>query len=181
MANKKNKNVLLTITFVLTILNMALNVFAGLAITFNFFGVTDYYNSMMSQIVEGYDISMYSTSMYINMIFAVGVSIYASIFYYKGIKYRVSNKQYGKMMIYYAIMQILFSAYISGLFALITAIVMINKKPAPIDEKANAQSFLSEYKFMAMSEAVTRLKELRASGAISEEEYYANLNKILEG
>ena len=56
---------------------------------------------------------------------------------------------------------------------------MINKKPTIA--KSQEQSFLSDYKLMAMSEAVTRLKELRATGAISEEEYYANLNKILEG
>lgn len=181
MTNKRNKNVLLTITFGLTVLNILLNVFIAITLSFNLFGFVDYYNGIMSTVIEGYDISQYTTTLYINMIFTVGINIYASIFYFKGIKYRVSNKQYGKMIIYYSIMQLLFSTYIAGIFALITGIVMTNKKVAPIDEKATAQSFLSDYKFMAMSEAVTRLKELRASGAISEEEYYANLNKILEG
>lgn len=183
MAKKKNKNVMLTITFVLTIINVVLNVFVGFVLALNLFGMVDYLNSVMIAIGEEYGISSYLTSMYINLVFTVGVNIYASIFYFKGIKYRVNNKQYGKTMVYYGIIQILFSAYLAGIFALITAIVMLNKKSAPvdIDEKANSQSFLSDYKFMAMSEAVTRLKELRASGAISEEEYYANLNKILEG
>lgn len=183
MAKKKNKNVLLIITFVLTILNMALNIFAGISLAFNLFGIVDYLNEIVAMAIEGYDINAYITSLYFSMILTIGANIYAVIFYGKGIKYRVNNKQYGKMIIYYAILQLLFSAYLAGIFALITGIVMINKKPAKVelDEKATAQSFLSEYKLNAMSEAVTRLKELRASGAISEEEYYANLNKILEG
>ena len=45
---------------------------------------------------------------------------------------------------------------------------------------SNEQAYYNQIKFEAMSQAVTRLKELRDSGAISEEEYYANLNKILE-
>ena len=40
---------------------------------------------------------------------------------------------------------------------------------------------VNEYKMKAMTEAVARLKELRQSGAISDEEYYATLDKILEG
>jgi len=44
-----------------------------------------------------------------------------------------------------------------------------------------ANSELPGYKLEAMSEAVARLKELKDKGAISEEEYYANLNRILEG
>ncbi len=181
MSKKKNKNALLIITFVLTILSITLNLLLGIALSFNLFGIVDYYNSIMSLVMEGYDISAYITSYIFNLIFVVGVNIYSAIFYFKGIKYRVNNKQYGKMLVWYGIFQILFSTYLAGTFALITAIVMINRKPAPIEEKAQSQSFLSEYKLMAMSEAVTRLKELRASGAISEEEYYANLDKILEG
>ena len=83
------------------------------------------------------------------------------------------------MVLVYAIIQLLFSAYIPAIFGIITGALMINKKPTIA--KSQEQSFLSDYKLMAMSEAVTRLKELRATGAISEEEYYANLNKILEG
>ena len=41
-------------------------------------------------------------------------------------------------------------------------------------------NFLPDYKLNAMGEAVSKLKALRDSGAISEEEYYATLNKILE-
>ena len=47
-------------------------------------------------------------------------------------------------------------------------------------ETTPANPYISDYKLNAMSEAVARLKELRDKGAISEEEYYINLNKILE-
>ncbi len=181
MTKKRNSNALLITTFVFTIINLVLTIFVGMALVFNILGVADYYNYLMSGITSGYDMSMHMTSFYINLFLTIGVNLYSAVFYYKGIKYRVNNKQYGRMLLYYAVMQLLFSAYLPGIFGLITAIVMINHKPAPIDEKAVTQSFLSEYKLVAMSEAVTRLKELRASGAISEEEYYANLNKILEG
>ena len=40
---------------------------------------------------------------------------------------------------------------------------------------------MNDYKKKAMGEAISRLKELKAQGAISEEEYYETLNKILEG
>lgn len=181
MIKKRNKNALLITTFVFTVISLVFNLFLGLSITCNLFGVTDYYNSIMSSVVEGYDINMYMTSFIINLILTVGTNLYCAIFYYKGIKYRVNNKQYGKMLIYYGIVQLLFSTYLSGIFALITATVMINHKPKTLDEKANTQSYISDYKMVAMTEAITRLKELRANGAISEEEYYDNLNKILEG
>ena len=41
-------------------------------------------------------------------------------------------------------------------------------------------AYLSQFKMEAMSDAVRKLKELKERGAISEEEYYASLNKILE-
>ena len=178
---KRNKNVMLIITFVFTIISILLNAFVGIVLTFNLFDAVNIFNQFVSTyLISGYDISMYMTSYVINLILTLTANIYAGIFYFKGIKYRVNNKQYGRAILFYAILQLLFSAYIPAILALITAIIMINKKPVVLEEK-ETPSFLSDYKLMAMSEAVTRLKELRASGAISEEEYYANLNKILEG
>ena len=58
---------------------------------------------------------------------------------------------------------------------------MSKQKQTLADVQAQSEEYINEMKLAAMSEAVTRLKELRASGAISEEEYYANINKILEG
>ncbi len=179
MTKKKNKNVMLTLTLIFTILQISINVFVGFVLAFNLWGFIDYYNELMSSVIANYDLNMYLTSYYIELTLASIINIYSAIFYFKGIKYRVSNKQYGKMVLVYAIIQLLFSAYIPAIFGIITGALMINKKPTIA--KSQEQSFLSDYKLMAMSEAVTRLKELRATGAISEEEYYANLNKILEG
>ncbi len=179
MTKKKNKNVMLTLTLIFTILQICINVFVGFVLAFNLWGFIDYYNELMSSVIANYDLNMYLTSYYIELALASIINIYSAIFYFKGIKYRVSNKQYGKMVVVYAIIQLLFSAYIPAIFGIITGALMINKKPTIA--KSQEQSFLSDYKLMAMSEAVTRLKELRATGAISEEEYYANLNKILEG
>ena len=179
MTKKKNKNVMLTLTLIFTILQICINIFVGFVLAFNLWGFIDYYNELMSSVIANYDLNMYLTSYYIELTLASIINIYSAIFYFKGIKYRVSNKQYGKMVLVYAIIQLLFSAYIPAIFGIITGALMINKKPTIA--KSQEQSFLSDYKLMAMSEAVTRLKELRATGAISEEEYYANLNKILEG
>lgn len=179
MTKKKNKNVMLTLTLIFTILQICINVFVGFVLAFNLWGFIDYYNELMSSVIANYDLNMYLTSYYIELALASIINIYSAIFYFKGIKYKVSNKQYGKMVVVYAIIQLLFSAYIPAIFGIIAGALMINKKPTIA--KSQEQSFLSDYKLMAMSEAVTRLKELRATGAISEEEYYANLNKILEG
>ena len=68
------------------------------------------------------------------------------------------------------------------IFGIIAGIVIKNKKPKLIIENtATKEGEVSDCKLTAMTEAVTRLNELRSSGAISEEEYYATLNKILEG
>lgn len=179
---KTNKNPMLIATFVISVIHLVLITIVGLCLIFNLFGTMDYYNRFVSTyLYSGYDLSKDITMFVFETILNFGVNLYICNFYFKGIKYRVNNSQYGKVLIYYAIIQILFSSILGGIFALITAIIMINRKPAKVNADASVQTFLSEYKLMAMSEAVTRLKELRASGAISEEEYYANLDKILEG
>lgn len=180
MTIKRNKNIMLLITFIITIIHIAFITFGGVAIAFNLFDINTYINAMLNEIVKGYDINNYLTTYYFELVLAILVNSWVASIYFKGYKYRVSNKQFAKTIGVYAVVQLLFSAYIPMIFAVITAILMYNRKPSNITEKDVAQSFLSEYKLMAMGEAVARLKELRASGAISEEEYYANLNKILE-
>lgn len=179
---KRNKNILLIITYILTVLNMAMLAFTVLSVAFNWFGVVEIVNEIMSQnFVAGYDFNEYLISFYIDAVLSFLICLYYSVFFYKGIKYRVNNPVYARKLVIYSIILILTGAYLCGIMALITGLVMSKQKPQVVSEKDLAQSFLSDYKLMAMSEAVTRLKELRASGAISEEEYYANLNKILEG
>ena len=179
MTKKQNKNVMLTLTLVFTILQICMSIFVGFVLAFNLWGIIDYYNYLMSSIITNYDINMYLTNCYIELVLACIININCAMFYYKGIKYKVSNKQYGKMVLIYATIQLLFSSYIPAIFGIISGALMMNKKTITV--KSQDQSFLSDYKLTAMSEAITRLKELRATGAISEEEYYANLNKILEG
>ena len=74
----------------------------------------------------------------------------------------------------------LISSFLPAIFALIAGIRM-NKEKAPVPvANVNNNPYLSEYKMEVMSDAVKRLKELKEQGAISEEEYFASLNKILE-
>ena len=179
---KKNRNTLLIITYIIALLTMAMTLLAVLSVAFNWFGVVEIVNEIMSSnFVAGYDINEYLSSFYINAVLTFLICLYYSVFFYKGIKYRVNNPTYARKLIIYSVILILVGAYLCGIFALITGAVMSKQKPQVISEKELTQSFLSDYKLMAMSEAVTRLKELRASGTISEEEYYASLNKILEG
>jgi hypothetical protein len=83
-------------------------------------------------------------------------------------------------MIYKGIFQILFGFYITGVLALVFGIVYSNKKQVTPMADFVEQDGIPAYKLEAMREAVARLKKLREVGAISEEEYYLNLNKILE-
>ena len=181
MTKKKNKNIMLLITFILTLIHIAFIVFIGVAFAFNLFGIVEYLDYLASTYIEnGFELSVYMTSYYFELIISAVVNIYSAIFYYKGFKYRINNKQYAKYAIFNGIIQILFSGLVPGIFGIISGTIMLNKKPKMLMEQTSEQSFLSDYKLMAMSEAVERLKELRKNGAISEEEYYANLNKILE-
>ena len=99
MTKKKNKNVMLTLTLIFTILQICINVFVGFVLAFNLWGFIDYYNELMSSVIANYDLNMYLTSYYIELALASIINIYSAIFYFKGIKYRVSNKQYGKMVV----------------------------------------------------------------------------------
>lgn len=87
-------------------------------------------------------------------------------------------KQLGSNIIFSAVLQILFGSFIPGIVGVIAGIIVGKKKNVTRQDVENA---MGDYKFTAMTEAVNRLNELRSSGAISEEEYYSNLNKILEG
>ena len=66
---------------------------------------------------------------------------------------------------------------IAGVLALIAGAIMKDQRVDVSEEKV--QTDIPDIKLNAMKEAVLRLKELKERGAISEEEYYANLDKIL--
>jgi hypothetical protein len=90
-----------------------------------------------------------------------------------------NENELGKRITFMAIFQLLFGMYITGVIALIIGLVKWNKKSVrPI---VTVETGIPSQKLELMGEAVERLKKLREIGAISEEEYYINLNKILEG
>ena len=179
MKTKKSKMLLSTI--ILSIMQIVLNIFSAFAIGFNWFGLAEYVDMILFELYGGImDLNSFLMSYYLDVAFVCLINILAIRFYLKGYKYSVYNPQYGKMMILNAISQFLFSSFIPGLFALITGLRMMNKKKVQQPYTSSEEAYINEVKFEAMSQAITRLKELRASGAISEEEYYANLNKILE-
>ena len=177
---KRKKSTLLLITIILTILQMAMALFAGIALIFNLFGVVDLLNAILSEMYPGTTIDTYLTTYYIEFALCFLVNMSCLRLYIKGYKYGAIGEFFGKRLIMNGIMQLFFSAVLPGVFAIITGYVLGKKRiPAPVETSTN-EAYINEMKLAAMSEAVNRLKELRASGAISEEEYYANINKILE-
>lgn len=176
----KKTNTLLLLTFIFTVIQIALLTFTLVTLAFNLFGIVDELNFIMQNTI-GKDFDIYSmlTTYYIEFTIAIMVNLYACVLYYKGCKYKANNPNYARALMNNGIFQLLFSSIVPGILAIVTGIKMRNQKQQIVIAKPD--SGVSEYKLTAMSEAVTRLKELKNSGAISEEEYYANLNKILEG
>ena len=181
MKIKKSKMLLATI--ILTIIQLTLSALSIIAISFNLFGINEVMEYWVNELYSGQmEFSGFLTSYYFETALVILVNFLSVKFYIKGYKYSVFSSQYGKMMIMNAISQLLFSSFLPGIFALITAIMMMNKKPAvkPVNVSQDGEFYINEVKFEAMSQAINRLKELKDNGAISEEEYYDNLNKILE-
>jgi len=171
----RKKSKMLLAAFIFTVFHLVFSVIVASVLMFNLFGVVDSLGYFLQGVVSEAELANMITSYCFELLFAFIVNFMAARFYFKGYKYSVYSVSFGKNIVFNAIMQMLFSAFIPGLLALIAGIIMINKKPKIVNA-----SNINDLKFEAMSEAVSRLKELRDSGAISEEEFYANLNKILE-
>ena len=176
---KRKKSTLLLVTIILTILQMATVLLAGVALIFNLFGVVDILNSLVMDMYPGTTVDSFLPTYYIELGLSFLVNMSCLRLYIKGYKYGAIGQIFGKRLIMNGIIQLFFSAWLPGIFAIITGSVLGKKKILDPVETSN-ESYINEMKLAAMSEAVNRLKELRASGAISEEEYYANINKILE-
>lgn len=180
MRTKQKNNTLLILACVFGYLAVAVSVLGAIALAFNLFGVADIYVGVQRayfgvQNAEN-TITMYIIELGITALMNLSFTAY----YQKGVKYKINSKQYGKSLIYQAIFQMLISSFLPAIFALIAGIRM-NKEKSPIPvANVNNNPYLSEYKMEVMSDAVKRLKELKEQGAISEEEYFASLNKILE-
>ena len=177
----RKRSKLLLATFILTIIHMSLLLFAAAALIFNLFGVVDIMNMILSEYQSaGVTIDYYLTTYYFELALSFIVNFSCAKLYYKGYKYSAYGEVFGRRLIMNSIIQLLFSAFIPAILALITGVKMCKQRHNIVSAQINDENAINETKLAAMSEAVTRLKELRASGAISEEEYYANINKILE-
>ena len=187
---KGKKNCVLLLLIILSYISAFSHVALMAIMSFNLFGFVDFYEGLMSSYMGmPVDMSVDITFMCIEYIIAVlfdlqCVKVYKRVYKYSALKndtyYRVGSQN----LIHMSIFQMLISSFPVGLIALITGIVL-GKKKVKIEEKVvvteTQEPKFSDYKLNAMSEAIGRLKELRAQGVISEEEYYANLDKILEG
>ncbi len=179
---KVKRNKLLITAGVISYIFGVMALICGIALGFNIFGAGDYYSEVLLAIYENVDVEMELFIQTLELIVSGVLSFYFARFYFKMDKVPVKTPQVGKTIITVAILQLLFSSFITGIFGLIAGIAIKNGKTKVIIEaRTKSDSEVSEFKLTAMSEAVTRLNELRSSGAISEEEYYASLNKILEG
>ena len=182
MMKKQRGNILLLIACVLSYLMVAMAFVLFVFFAFNILGVSDVYIDTISNLSgTRVDANDQITMLCIELAVMALVDLYFASFYLKGYRYRLNSKQYGRMLISQGLFQMLLATFLPGLFALICGIRMYRKKPKNIDVQVEEKpDFMSNYKLEAMSEAVSRLKELKEKGAISEEEYYATLNKILE-
>ncbi len=181
---KTKKNVTLTLAAVVSYTFGGLALFAALMIGFNIMGVADVYGEMVKQMVAvgTVDVDMQIMLATIELIVCALLCFYFGKFYIRANRMPVKPPQMGKTVVFMAVMQLIFCSFIPAIFGIIAGIVIQKKKPKLIIENtATKEGEVSEFKLTAMTEAVTRLNELRSSGAISEEEYYETLNKILEG
>ena len=176
MIRKRNK--LLLTALILTIIHLSLIGLVAISLGLNLFGIVDIMNNMYVSLGTQVTVSDMLMSYYFDLAFAAIINFLSARMYWRYYKFNVNTPSHGRSIVFNAIMQLLFSTFIPGIIALIAGIKM--QKSKSIKTYEQEQQLINEIKFEAMSEAVTRLKELRASGAISEEEYYANLNKILE-
>lgn len=181
---RQKKNVTLTLAAIVSYVFGGLALFCAIMIGFNILGVADYYVATLQQMVAAgtVDMDMQVMLATIELVVCAMLCFYFAKFYVRANRIPVKAPQMGKTVVFMAVMQMLFCSFIPAIFGIIAGIVIQKKKPKVIIENtATKEGEVSEFKLTAMTEAVTRLNELRNSGAISEEEYYSTLNKILEG
>lgn len=181
MKKKQKTNVLLLLGCIISYISVAVSILLAVFLAFNIAGVADIYKEVMSSMmIDAVDLSSEVTMYIVELGFGALLNLYFAGYYLKGLRYRVNTNQYGRMLITESIFQMIIGSFLAGLLVLIAGVRMCRKKPQTMETSAGNESYLTDYKMEAMSEAIRRLKELKAQGAISEEEYYASLNKILE-
>lgn len=187
MTTKKYKGrTMLIVACVLSFVLLAISGIAALMIIFNIGGITDALAEMLMEL--GYaatEIDGEISVMLFTFVLEVFVELYFALFYLKAIKFKANSVSFARRLMSKSIWHFLLGAFLPALFAMIAASMMgrqeIKVEPTEVKEAAKEEGAVPDYKLTAMSEAIARLKELKDKGAISEEEYYANLNRILEG
>lgn len=181
MINTRKKSKMLLATLIITIIQLTIIAFVAITLMCNLFGIVDSMDYILqTYVAQDLTIDYMLTSYYLELGMGFIVNLSAARLYYKGYKYNAFGEIYGKRVIVDGVFQLLFSSFVPGILAIITGIMLMKKKPVVVSNSEQDEMYINDAKLAAMSEAVTRLKELRDSGAISEEEYYANINKILE-
>ena len=166
---------------ILTFVFIGLSVLEMIAIGFNLLGIQDYFVNIFSLYgVQNGEIEEMIVYMYFSLSLDILFNVYFARYYLRMYRYGVGQKQAESLVRHGAIQMILVSL-VPGMLGLIAGIVMNSQKGSAHKKVVPQNVGVSELKLEAMKEAVARLKELRAQGAISEEEYYATLNKIIEG
>ena len=179
----KQKNNKLTLwAGIVSCVMIGLSLFSLLTFLFNWFGVMDLYTKLYTKL--GYNVNEIDSEMtfiYIELVLNSLVNYFFARFYIRSYRYGLYGERHGQSLIKMGLVQMILVAFLPGLLALIAGIVMSNKKSTTKAKVAPQNLGVSDLKMEAMKQACARLKELRDKGAISEEEYYASLNKILEG
>ena len=185
--SKKKSRIMLIIACVLSFVLLAGSGIVAIIIGFNIGGITDALNEMMVQ--AGYaatEVDSEITVMLFTFILEFFVELYFALFYLKAIKFKANSVSFARRLMSKSIWHFILGAFVPALFAMISASIMgrqnMTVNTAEVKEAFKEdENKVPDYKLTAMSEAIARLKELKDKGAISEEEYYANLNRILEG
>lgn len=182
MKTKKNK--LMLANAIICYTTAGLYLLMILAFAFNIFGVYDICMEMLTSIYPNYAVTMDLTMVYIQEGLLICLLISFGNFYLRGYKRRYGGREFASRVMMTAFLQLICGTFVSPIIGFIIAFRMRKENvviPATHNEVGVEKSAISPNKLQAMTEAVERLRHLRESGVISEEEYYASLNKILEG
>jgi hypothetical protein len=180
---QKKKNTLMLINAILCYIFVGLGLFFIIAFATNLFGIMDIYISLTLQIYPNYAGQLDMSMFYVEFGFNILLYLVIGNFYLKGYKKNYRGMEYSSRLMTMAILQIFCGMLVTAIIGIVISTRMKrNAIMAMSPEKTVTEtSEIPAGKLEAMAEAVERLKQLRASGVINEEEYYSNLNKILEG
>lgn len=176
----KKAKVFLILAIIVTFTTAIVNIGMLILLSTNLFGAQDAFVRYLVNV--GYDIATASDDvsfMCIESGFLAVMNILYGTLYLKHLRKTFRGPYGGAFRTTFAHM--LFGSFLGALLAMIglraIETTIVNRRPRTEEER---EKFMNDYRMEAMKEAVTRLKELKTSGAISEEEYYEALNKILE-